>query len=1121
MEIDMSRQTSTRWWVALAMWLVAGVGMAAPSGPNPADKFSEETTTLMVEVPVEVTSDGEPLRGLKAENFEIFDNGRAQQVLGVDVIDLKEIATPEQAKSLPVAARRHFLLLFDFTFANPAALERAVTAATELVESDLHPTDLVGLATFSVRDGVKYLLNFTQDRSQVRLALGQLRASESAVMRSDPLRISVGKLINTDPLSGGGAGGRGAEARAAASNAANQLVQQIQQSQVRRGEQLGRREVKLLSDSIVGLASVMRSLQGRKHVVYFSEGFDPSLMLGTTDQSQTEANFQAAASGEIWNVDSDQVFGSRAAISAMEQMTTELKKADCVLHAVDIGGARASGAADAEGGGLGAAGRGKDSLVAMSRDTGGSLFENFNDLGAAMGKLLNRTSVTYLLTYMPSELESDGKYRKLKVKLKNVDDAKLSHRPGYFAPKPAGAADDLGSMMAASQRIFDREGGAIRTALVAAPTRQSLDGRQFVPTFLEIDGTTFLGPGKLGREQKQRRADLFVYAFDESGGVADLFTQAINLDMVKMEAGLRKSGLKLYAPLLLAPGRYTLRALVRDPASGRTGVSVDEVVVPAASGLALLPPMMPESFDAWLMVRGQRKDLEGQAEPSYPFAVGELGYVPAAALRGTAGDRLPLVVAGYELQDTALEARLVDLDGKEIALLPLTQSGNAGRQPDGLIQQLVGVTLPAVAGRYRLELSGQTPAGNTIRDSVALEMLSTVDAQVSPVVRTLAMAAPAGDAMDSGMGAGMGGMAGGAGIAPPPPEDPEAIEKALADWRAGYRAALTRLPDDEKALRSIADFEVAALGPEPAGKVARLGRAELDVARTLAKRDPEAVLPLLMAHIDLFLLHQSERRPFLELHSRQMVRQLADLYAEAGAGRGARVVAARALASLGGYLLADGRGAANDLLERAAVLDPSNEAAHLALAAYYEKRGGPYDEAASWLGKLVANRPESREGRLRLAINQLRVARSEGNVGDAQLEKTAVAHFDKLLADPAADWVTSVAAQELARYYADHKRLDQAAALLEKELKRLPADQDLMVQLTFVYDRLDRNTAGHRLAEKVSLTDSDVVVAPRGRYNQWLSEALDRDRTELQSGAKTRLKILDSALANAASQEGR
>ncbi len=54
----------------------------------------------------------------------------------------------------------------------------------------------------------------------------------------------------------------------------------------------------------------------------------------------------------------------------------------------------------------------------MAKDTGGELYENFNDPKVAMGQMLRRTGVTYVLAIQPDNLKLDGDYHRLRVELK-------------------------------------------------------------------------------------------------------------------------------------------------------------------------------------------------------------------------------------------------------------------------------------------------------------------------------------------------------------------------------------------------------------------------------------------------------------------------------------------------------------------------------------------------------------------------------------------------------------------------------------------------------------------------------------------------------------------------------
>src|SRR5436305_14729521 len=107
----------------LAFTLLPAVPQAA------AERFAGSPTNVVaIEIPVEVVKDGQPVRGLAAADFEVAEGRRKLKVTGFDVVDLATAPTAPGTAARPplaplaprpVAARRHFLLLFDLAFADP------------------------------------------------------------------------------------------------------------------------------------------------------------------------------------------------------------------------------------------------------------------------------------------------------------------------------------------------------------------------------------------------------------------------------------------------------------------------------------------------------------------------------------------------------------------------------------------------------------------------------------------------------------------------------------------------------------------------------------------------------------------------------------------------------------------------------------------------------------------------------------------------------------------------------------------------------------------------------------------------------------------------------------------
>src|SRR6266498_1822828 len=174
--------------------IAIGVALAL-AAPMAAQKsggvVQEKATVTVIEVPVNVVGkDGKPLAGLTAADFELYDNGKKQEITGFEVADLRPPAAPGVNPFLeapPAAARRHWFLVFDLSYASPSALIRAREGARSFVEKEMAPSDLAGVATILIENGWKLVENFTSDRVQLRHAIDTLGLIKSEVRASDPL----------------------------------------------------------------------------------------------------------------------------------------------------------------------------------------------------------------------------------------------------------------------------------------------------------------------------------------------------------------------------------------------------------------------------------------------------------------------------------------------------------------------------------------------------------------------------------------------------------------------------------------------------------------------------------------------------------------------------------------------------------------------------------------------------------------------------------------------------------------------------------------------------------------------------------------------------------------------
>jgi VWFA-related protein len=702
------------------MAAMALLSLASPARPQ---TFSGSAEVVEVEIPVQVTRDGQPVKGLTAADFEVSDGRRKLPIAGFRVVDLAGGAGGDsRGGSVLPAGRRQFLLLFDLAFSEARGVVVAREAARGLVLRGMRPGDLVGVATYSAKRGPQIVLGFTSDRRQVDAALDSLGVVRDQ-RASDPLRLVMAQAAGGSP-NAPRAAERSQEAVLAGDN---ELLTSLGSQQENLGRESNRSAQKAavtaLTRAYSELAKMLGSLPGRKQVVYFSEGFDSALLTGgpraggdpssgsvgiDADIQSQQAIQRDRANQDVYLSDSQESFGSGESLNSLERMLEEFRRADCVIQAVDVGGLKAGGGA--------AGGKGKDALLAMARGTGGELFEKSNDLAGAMGSLLERTSVTYVLA-VAGESAKPGAWHKLKVELKDAPrGTRVASRAGYYEPRPFGQLNPLERLFDASARLMGgAEAGAVPGAVMAAPFRGAEGDKAYVPVLIEVDGPALLGANAAKpADTGSLPVEVYVYALDAAGGIQDYLFQSLGLDLAKAGPLLRQGGLRFFGHLELPPGEYSVRTLVRNGTSGSFSLRAAALTVPAfGKGPALLPPLFPDPQAArWMVVREAPRGAMAQA--AYPFLARQQPFVPSSRPALVEGKEAPMALVGYDLGagDLKASAQVLDAAGKEVGTGPvrvLQREAAAAGGPDRLIAAFRPPKLPP--GEYVLKVTINGAAG--------------------------------------------------------------------------------------------------------------------------------------------------------------------------------------------------------------------------------------------------------------------------------------------------------------------------------------------------------------------------------------------------------------------------
>lgn len=739
--------------VAIRLLLALLPALLAVPGAAHAQRFGEEISITEVEIPVHVLRRGEPVRGLTADDFEVFDDGEPREIIGFRVIDLTRIeeAPGAAAGKDPIAALeaegRRILLLFDFVFSRPHYLERSLLGTRDLLAEQLHPADRVGVA-FLTGSGANLLLGFTRDRTELDAALGVVH---SLLDRDDAaVRENVERLARAQGLPAGFAGGEDGETTArktarktrpavlterfGSAAAAAMLgggsgalatpegahgfgtgvsgrdvsfddgdssgpvagrVSVTDPFQI--GESLAAASetsaVRTLSLEIERVATLLRDVPGQKQMLYLSEGFSSNIL-------NTFASGQRAL-----------------VLRYLERMFESLRRAGWTLHAVDVEGIPAA-----------FAGRGfdADALFYMANETGGQLFENYNRLHQATRELVERTSVTYVLTIRPGALPANGRLHRLEVRLKDPDRrTRVLHRTGYYAPKPPAARTALEQQLDTVDLLLGKREIEELDARVLAGTLPPADGLVPVPVVLEVPVGSLLEERLTGSLD----LELQLYAVDSRDGVQDLWLRRLRLDLDDVGETVARGGLRVLGGLALPPGDYRLRALVRDAATGRTSLSTTPLSVPADGGgiLPLAPVVIDRSGD-WLELVALPSGPG--ATPRDALSLGPTAVVPPVAPVVRRDDWLEFLVVTAGDGDVELSGRLLDSLGREVAASDSVAFIDRIEAEDaGLAQHLTrhlgrAVLARLEPGRYRLEVSARGDGkGGTASRSLAFEVV--------------------------------------------------------------------------------------------------------------------------------------------------------------------------------------------------------------------------------------------------------------------------------------------------------------------------------------------------------------------------------------------------------------
>jgi len=438
---------------ALALNLAAyPTVLVAQEAPADIPPLTIRSNTRLVIVDVVVTDKkGQPVSGLKAEDFTVEENGKKQKV-SVFVppgTTNRTAATPPPPGILSNLSENlsptgvPTVLLLDA--ANSPFKDQAY-ARSQMLKYVLEQAQLGRpIAVVTLTDQLQVLQQFTSDPQVLATAIKKLRPQEPILQPGAPAPESHG--IASGP-------GGGINASLVSAVAAAQAFIDIQV-----GYNLQRRTLITL-EAMKALSRMLGGLSGRKNVVWLTAALPFDLI--PEDRNVTDAELLADLPGQGRQRSVDvNAAGSQAAESRtlyaqeIREAEAQLASANIAIYPVDLRGLVSGMESSAAAGGsvfsdsaitdrviagLSSVQASQGTMREIAAQTGGKAYVNQNEIKDGITLAATDEKGSYSLGYYPENKKWDGKLRNIKIKVAKGD-TQLRYRKGYFAIEPGPTKD--------------------------------------------------------------------------------------------------------------------------------------------------------------------------------------------------------------------------------------------------------------------------------------------------------------------------------------------------------------------------------------------------------------------------------------------------------------------------------------------------------------------------------------------------------------------------------------------------------------------------------------------------------------------------------------------------------
>ncbi|HVT02906.1 MAG TPA: VWA domain-containing protein [Thermoanaerobaculia bacterium] len=538
-----------------------------PDQQTTVPKLVETVNVRVINVDVVVTDrKGNPIRGLKEDDFQLYENGRLQKITNfyeVRGTTLAATATsPNQSPSptakapsaeadyTPAPAKRKYVFFIDNLSLAPFHRNTVFRSMKEFVKKNMGPDDQAMIATFN--HDIKTRLDFTNDSSQILQTL-DIISGESAFGTQN---ISERRDVQTRIRDAESLDAAIADARSYASSVDNDLRQTV--------------------NALNGLMTTLAGIEGKKILILTSEGMQMSPgreMFVFVDDTAKQKGWASSGSTFLQSMN----FNATSLIQSVARSANANGITIYTMHGGGLAGTNENSAENQKPVSVAVqqeiVSNSTDSLIMLADMTGGAAATSTNNFDQAFRRIASDVSSYYSLGYS-SPSERVDRQRDLDVRTRNRNYI-IRARKTYVEKS---VDTDINDRLIANLFYAGQPNDMKIFVTTGRPVALEVD-RFKVPVEIHIpmESITFLPQGEILRGG----LGIFMVVANAQGDTSEIQhqTHPMTLDPASATPAKLKDKYYTYAvDLVMEKGRNRISVGILDEATYATGFQRQEVL---------------------------------------------------------------------------------------------------------------------------------------------------------------------------------------------------------------------------------------------------------------------------------------------------------------------------------------------------------------------------------------------------------------------------------------------------------------------------------------------------------------------------------------------------------------